>query len=35
MPLNIIEDSLKNKIQTKILMTDKERKFLLLNIKKL
>jgi hypothetical protein len=34
-PLNIIEDSLKNKIQTKIIMTDKERKFLLLNIKKL
>ena len=35
MPLNIIEDSLKNKIQTKIVMTDKERKFLLLNIKKI
>jgi len=34
-PLSIIEDSLKNKILTKIIMTDKERKFLLLNIKKL
>jgi len=35
MPLNVIEDSLKHKLQTKILMTDKERKFLLLNIKKI
>lgn len=35
MPLNVIEDSLKHKLQTKILMTDKERKFLLLNMKKL
>ena len=33
MPLNIIEESLKQKIQTKIMMTDKERKFMLLNMK--
>lgn len=32
-PLNIIEESLKKKIKTKVIMTDKERKFMLLNVK--